>query len=445
MMSSLVFALALCGAADSEVPTAGTLLSYQGHVAQLSEQGEPGDPEKSFDLTLLVDAVDDEQVQVYWLLDEVGRGHWPWIERVGRDSLFQGDQGQRPALYYERDEGVSVVPLRSPLLLTEVELAPEATWEHQGETYRVGAQAEFEGSPAWPIEVQNRFGRKGRLWLDPSGSLLLGWEERVFMGRGVEYRLSAHLTAQRELPAETAQGWRDAFAATLALRAPLGREPRTQSPHWTEPQRATLAESLAAVEQKSAGTPLEGIARAARRDLEQQSQRADELAVLREKQIGRPVEPFEIKGLAGVRLSAEDLADQITVLHFWDYRDEPLHEPYGQVGYLDFLYDKQKATGVRVYGVAVNGQLGAEATRGQAARSAQKLKSFMNLSYPILLDEGALLEQFGDPRVRGASLPLFVVIGRDGKVSHYHVGHYQVDRDQGLVELSQAIRQLSAP
>ena len=28
------------------------------------------------------------------------------------------------------------------------------------------------------------------------------------------------------------------------------------------------------------------------------------------------------------------------VLHFWDYRDKPLRQPYGQVGYLDFLRRK---------------------------------------------------------------------------------------------------------
>ena len=49
---------------------------------------------------------------------------------------------------------------------------------------------------------------------------------------------------------------------------------------------------------------------------------------------------------------------------------------------------------------------------------------------------GALLKQFGDPRLVGASLPLFVVIGPGLKRSlHYHVGHYDVHQDQGLKEL----------
>jgi hypothetical protein len=57
----------------------------------------------------------------------------------------------------------------------------------------------------------------------------------------------------------------------------------------------------------------------------------------------------------------------------------------------------------------------------------------------VLLDAGALVKQFGDPRLLGASLPLFVVIGPDGTIRHYHVGHYDVHQDQGLKELDEAV------
>jgi hypothetical protein len=69
----------------------------------------------------------------------------------------------------------------------------------------------------------------------------------------------------------------------------------------------------------------------------------------------------------------------------------------------------------------------------------RKLKDFMNLSYPVLLDSGSLIKQFGDPRVVGANLPLYVVIGPDQKIIHYHVGHYDVNQDQGLKELDQIV------
>ncbi len=49
------------------------------------------------------------------------------------------------------------------------------------------------------------------------------------------------------------------------------------------------------------------------------------------------------------------------------------------------------------------------------------------------------MKQFGDPRLVGASLPLFVVIGPEGKIVHYKVGNYEVDRDQGLKQLDEIV------
>lgn len=43
----------------------------------------------------------------------------------------------------------------------------------------------------------------------------------------------------------------------------------------------------------------------------------------------------------------------MVVLHFWTYRDAPLEEPYGQVGYLDFLYRK-RSDAATVIGVHVD-------------------------------------------------------------------------------------------
>jgi hypothetical protein len=63
----------------------------------------------------------------------------------------------------------------------------------------------------------------------------------------------------------------------------------------------------------------------------------------------------------------------------------------------------------------------------------------MNLSYGILMDDGTVLKQFGDPRSSGSKLPLFVVIGRDGKVVEYHPGMYDVKPEQGLAELDAVV------
>jgi hypothetical protein len=98
-----------------------------------------------------------------------------------------------------------------------------------------------------------------------------------------------------------------------------------------------------------------------------------------------------------------------------------------------------------VFGVAVDGRFQQESSTRAAVAGVRKLKSFMNLTYPILFDGGDLIRQFGDPRLAGGDLPLFVVIGRDGKIVHYKIGHYPIDREHGLKELDAAVKgQLAA-
>jgi hypothetical protein len=65
----------------------------------------------------------------------------------------------------------------------------------------------------------------------------------------------------------------------------------------------------------------------------------------------------------------------------------------------------------------------------------------MNLSYPIYVDTGELLAKTGDPRTVEADLPLFVVLDADGKVVHYHVGHYEINPARGVEELDGVVKQ----
>jgi hypothetical protein len=88
-----------------------------------------------------------------------------------------------------------------------------------------------------------------------------------------------------------------------------------------------------------------------------------------------------------------------------------------------------------VLGVSVDGRLAEPETRRAGIAAARKLRDFMNLSYPILLDDGEFLKRLGDPRQGGGKLPLFLVIGKDGKIAEYHAGMYDVKTNEGLAEL----------
>ncbi len=277
------------------------------------------------------------------------------------------------------------------------------------------------------------------MWIDEQSPLLVAMSQRVILGRGDEYLLKLELVGAEQIDPQTSAAVYQAFEAALALRGKLGRPRQSLEINWKPQELVLLEQALPDAERAATGTALAKVLASAARDLKLQAGRSDAIAELAAKQLGGQVEPFEIRGFGDESLKDEDFSGNVTVLHFWEYRDEPLKEPYGQVGYLDFLNHRRKAGDVRIYGIAVDGRLADDATRPAAQRSVRKLKEFMNLSFPVLLDSGGMLKKFGDPRVLGATLPLFVVIGRDGKIAHYHVGQYEVHQDQGLKELDEAV------
>ncbi|MEX2119809.1 MAG: TlpA disulfide reductase family protein [Pirellulales bacterium] len=444
MLSSLTWLALLTSApADDAALAAGTQLVFQGSVAQVQADRSLAEPAKSFDLTMLAAPGDEPGSRLFWLVEERGQGAWPWAERFGLVTLDEqanpvGHPG--PSLLYDYGDGKSIVALPPPLLIAGRPLAEGAAWESEGLRYEV-AQRETIGERAvWPIQVHNRFGHQRTLWVDDR-SLVVQLEERVFMNQGTEHRLQWRLLGSERLSDEQLAAALAGFEAMTGLRARLNRPARTESDAWTSEERGVLAEHLPQVEKLAGSGPLAKLVRAAVRDLELQSGRADAVGQLRDKYQGSQVPRFTA-GSGRDRLADSDLAGQATLLHFWDYRHEPLEEPYGQVGYLEYLYARHKAAGLKIYGIAVDGRLNDEATRPAAVAGVRKLKSFMNLSYPIVFDGGELLKQFGDPRIVGAALPLFVLIAPDGKIVHYHVGYYDVDQQQGLKELDALVGEL---
>ena len=94
---------------------------------------------------------------------------------------------------------------------------------------------------------------------------------------------------------------------------------------------------------------------------------------------------------------------------------------------------------MKVYGVAVDRRLADKSLAPTVLRSIKKLQGFMNLSYPVTIDGGALLEKFGDPERVGAKLPLWVLIDPSGKVVEYKVGTYEIQPNTGLTQLDKKV------
>lgn len=431
------FALVLL--AVSALPPSGTLITYQGEVAPVGEDHTVGEAEKTFDLTVLVEGDEPGETTCHWVIDERGRGAWPWLERFGQVSFdaesHNASGGVAPALLYDWGDDESVIEL-APLLLAAPEpLAEGVSWKSGEVTFEVGAAKTLDNRDVWPVAVSNNYGWKYELAVDQDTGVLVNLRQRVFMGQGDEYELRLRTLGVDQLATADFEKTRDGFTAVREYRDQLARPARTKHDRWTSATLEQLASLIPAFEEQTTSTVLAPLVRTAKQSLTSQNRQADLVAEITEKQLGREMEAFKLLDLNRQEVSDKSLDGAVTVLHFWSYRDTPLKEPYGQVGYLDFLYERHHQKGLKVYGVAVDGRFNDEATRATAERGVRKLREFMHISYPILLDGGELIGQFGDPRLIGAELPLYVVIDREGRVQHYHVGMHAIDRNRGLNEL----------
>jgi peroxiredoxin len=445
-MSLASIALALVTATAADVPPAGTLLTYKGTMVAAKEEGTPS--KKTVELNILVATAEaDGTARLLWTLEESGRGKWSWLDHFGTwnvDAKKRDEGSLGPALLYQREDGKSIVPLFPPLFAAEPKLERGATWSEGRTDYRVTGEAKVSSRECLEVDCRTPYGHKRTIFVEKTSPLVVALRETVFIGQGQQHELKLELVSAAKLSADETARAEDAFAQGAKLKEVLHHNPRTDLVEFEKDELAALRTELPKLADTAKETPLAPLVAVAQKDLQDQKGRSGAVTALREAAIGKPVGKLKLLDLSGKEVSEEVLKNKVTILHFWAYRDTPLEEPYGQVGYLDFLLRKRSDKGVQVLGVLVDDKIVDDGARRAAVSSARKLKAFMNLSYGILIDDGTVLKQLGDPRPAGSKLPLFVVIGRDGKVVEYHAGLYDVKPEQGLAELDAVVSKAAA-
>jgi peroxiredoxin len=419
-------------------------LRYTGALSKAGQAAD-GAAVKRFSLYCAVNREPKDARRIAWFVSERGGGGWGWPERfgsIGLDDQFKPASKGAIRLLYEYEGTPIVVPLPLPIVGYAPQLKAGATWNDGKEAWEVVKQAKVQDHNAWQVQVSTSFGRKRTLWIDAEAPIVVALEERVFVGQGDEHVLTMQLDAIKPLDEQQLTRDTQALPALLKLQSDLQRGENEFRPELNEAQLKSAGDALAALQKDSADTPFSALVSAIGKDVKGQLQRTDEVARLADKLIGKAAPAFALNLTDKTRVDEEAFKGQITVLHFWEYQNEPLVEPYGQVGYLDFLSGKRRKLGVQIYGVAVDGRLGDDQAFSPALKSIQRLKQFMNLSYGIAVDDGKLIAKFGDPRKYGAKLPLWVVIGPDGRIAHYHTGFYKINPDEGLQQLDEVLVKL---
>ena len=445
LLSALLASLVCLPSATAQDPAAGLQLTYEGSL--VADQGDPVETRKQFDLVLTVQTKSDSEAVIYWVVNEQGNTTLPWPYQLGhleskadpdRPQVLGGDRAElsQPAFAYRHEDEAYAVSVIVPFLQVSGDLEEGQTWQQGAVHYRVGAKEKFRNEPARKLIAFNAFGTKRVLYLDPETNHLVGLTETVFLGMGQEHELTLQLKKQTPLDGDALNKTVVAYEQLLALRDELIEGVRDTRLAWTEKQLKLLRAELEEATDSVAGTPLAAIAARASKDARDQKGRSGGVALLSSRAMGKTLTKTGFQTLRGSDFSDEQLSGGVVVLHFWGYQDKPLREPYGQVGYLDFLYRKYNDKGLKVYGIVADPKLEDESLRALSLRSARKFVAFMNVGYPVLVDnESYLRKVLGDPRAAGARLPLFLVLDKQGKIVHYHVGFYEIDRDRGLREL----------
>lgn len=422
-------------------PQAGTELQYTGTLSQQTKDGET--EVKTFSLQTLITTAADGNLQIAYFVEEKGGGGWGWPERFGVLPISDNSNSktQPIRLLYTHDEQQYPMLVRSPLFEFRDKLSPQASWTDGRQQYTVTRKRNLKNRDSFQVEVSSNVGKQQTLVVEAATGILVSLDEKVIIGRGDEFRLKMELQSQKQLSADDLGKSQVALQALLTMQSQLARTSEQKVVELTGEQFKAIQSDLPKIVERAEGTLWSRLVSAIERDLQIQQKRLEGVAGMQKKRVGHPAPEWQLKLTDGSTVSSDSTKGKVVVLHFWQYRGEPLNEPYGQIGYLDFLNNKRKKLGVKVIGVNVDERFASSGQTAVATRSMKKLLEFMNIAYDMATDDGSVLSEFGDPRDVGAPLPLWVVIGHDGQIAHYQTGFYDIKPDEGLKQLDEAVIQ----
>ncbi|MFO1007025.1 MAG: hypothetical protein U0929_13780 [Planctomycetaceae bacterium] len=423
--------------ADEATSTPPTVIRYSAGLSETTSNGNSR-LVREFEIRSLVLPQNGGYPSVLYLIEDAGEDQ-PWFERFGQVKFDpQGQPSPRLAMHRHIHGGHSSwIGLRFGHFPGFDKLQPGAEWTEGQQTYRLQPDKVINAEPCWQLEINAPQSRRTLLSIRKTDGAILAAQQRYFVGMGERFDLKLQLEEIATASPETITAWTTAAVPLLKLKQDikfdLGEE-ESLSKEQLQQSEAALND----IDKATDGTPFDSLAGVIRREVTASQQRETAVADLATRFVGRPAPPITVTPLNGGPAVTLSKPGRVTILHFWEYQEKPLTEPYGQVGYLDFLSQKRKDQ-IQVIGIIADKQLQEPGAALAALRSARKLQEFMNIGYLLGHETEGALAALGDPRKFGVALPLWVVIGADGTILHYRVGYYEVDANRGLEELDAVV------
>jgi peroxiredoxin len=138
---------------------------------------------------------------------------------------------------------------------------------------------------------------------------------------------------------------------------------------------------------------------------------------------GHAAPDFALKSLAGSNLRLSELRGEVVLLNFWATWCGPCRE---EMPLLEQIYQHYHAVGFELLGINIDEDTG---KAGSMART-------LHVSFPVLFDSSkAVSQQYGVN-----TMPMTVLVGRDGTVRYLHQGYQRgyeqtyLDEIRGLLK-----------
>ncbi len=425
--------------ADETNIAPATLIRYTATLSETTSNGN-SQPVREFEIRCLVQPQSGGFPSILYLIEDSGEDQ-PWFERYGQVKFDpQGQPSPQLALHRHVHSGHSSwIGLRFGHFPGCDKFQPGAEWTEGQMTYRLQPDKVVNTQPCWQLEINAPQSRRIVLSIQKTDGAILAAQQRYFVGMGERFDIKMRLEEIATATPDVVESWTTATRPLLKLKQEIKFE-HNESETLSKDQLQLAEAALDEVDKSTDGTPFASLAGVIRRDVTASQQRDSAIADLATRFVGRPAPPITVTPLNGGPVVKLSKPERVTILHFWEYQEKPLTEPYGQIGYLDFLAQKRKGQ-IQVIGVISDKQAQEPGAVLASLRSARKLQEFMNIGYQLGHETEGALAALGDPRKFGVSLPLWVVIGPDGTILHYRVGFYEVDANRGLEELEAVVEQ----
>lgn len=410
---------------------------YRGSLEQVARDGS-GTPVKEFQVRCFEDA--NRSAKTFYVLEE-SNASLPWVEQFGetdRKRKILSNSGI--VIGYRHLDRNYVIPVGLPFFADHKELQEDYEWSSEDGEFVVSGEKVVNEHPCWEVKATIGIARHHVFYVRKSDPIIEAATQTIFMGPGDRFRLKFERDdsgAETATPAKLNQ----AIQLLTQLKADLKRDEDKRFEPVQPDQIKSIASLLPSLIKASKETELEEFVKEINTAVQLRQSRDSRVEDLAGSMLQQVIPKFTLQKLNAEEISSSEFAGKTVILHFWDYANPTLEQPYGQVGYLDFINSRWSDKGVLIYGVAVNSKLTDPETKAKAIREIQKLKQFMNLGYEITIDPGSALNGFGNPTRLGEELPLWIVISPEGKIAHYKTGFYEVDNRVGLREIHDLLEQ----